>query len=415
MTTTSVPVRTKLSRAQWIALTLLVLSVFINYVDRGNLSVAAPPLQTELSLSPEQLGLLLSGFFWTYAAFQLFGIAGWLVDRFDVGLIYAGGYLLWSGATAATGLVNGFAALFALRLLLGVGESVAYPAYSKILAGHFPEHHRGFANALIDAGSKMGPALGTLMGGVLIARFGWRPFFIVLGAASLIWLLPWMRWMPRGHGAATPCAHGGPGIGQILGNRSAWGTFAGLFCGNYIWYFLVTWLPSYMVKSRHFSMDKMAVFGSVAFLVIGLSSAFCGWLSDHWIAAGGSPTLVRKTFTGAGLGLATIILPVAIVRSENLSMALLMIAGICVGMFSSNHWAITQTLSGPQAAGRWTSLQNGFGNLAGVTAPWLTGFLVARTGSFVPAFAVVAAISLTGGAMYLFVIGRVEQVPWERS
>jgi MFS family permease len=415
MTTTSAPVRTKLSSAQWVALWLLALSVFINYVDRGNLSVAAPPLQSELSLSPEQLGLLLSGFFWTYAAFQLFGIAGWLVDRFDVGMIYAGGYLLWSGATALTGLVNGFTALFALRLLLGVGESVAYPAYSKILSGHFPEHHRGFANALIDAGSKMGPALGTLMGGVLIARFGWRPFFIVLGTASLIWLLPWMRWMPRGHGVAIPCAHGGPGIRQILRSRSAWGTFCGLFCGNYIWYFLVTWLPSYMVKSRGFSMDKMAIFGAVAFLMIGLSSAFCGWLSDRWIAAGGTPTRVRKTFTGAGLGFATIILPVAIVRSENLSMTLLMIAGICVGMFSSNHWAITQTLSGPQAAGRWTSLQNGFGNLAGVAAPWLTGFLVARTGSFVPAFAVAAAISLAGGAMYLFVIGRVEQVPWERS
>lgn len=403
-----------MSRAQWIALVLLVLSVFINYVDRGNLSVAAPPLKAELNLSPEQLGLLLSGFFWTYAAFQLFGIAGWLVDRFDVCLVYAVGYLLWSGATAATGLVSGFASLFLLRLVLGMGESVAYPAYSKILSGHFPEHHRGLANALIDMGSKLGPALGTLMGGVLIAQFGWRPFFIVLGMASLVWLLPWMIWRPRGQGAAATHPHGCPSIGQILRHRSAWGTFGGLFCGNYLWYFLLTWLPSYMVMERHFSMQKMAAFGSIAYLAIGLSSAVNGWLSDRWIAAGGAPTRVRKTFTGAGLALATIILPVAIVRSETLAMVFLMTGCIAFGMFSSNHWAVSQTLSGPVAAGRWTSLQNGMGNLAGVTAPWLTGLVVARTGSFVLAFAVAAAISLTGAAMYVFVVGPVREVHWEK-
>ncbi|HZT29619.1 MAG TPA: MFS transporter [Bryobacteraceae bacterium] len=405
--------RTPLSRAQWIALLLLVFSVFINYVDRGNLSVAAPPLKTELDLSPEQLGLLLSGFFWTYAAFQLFGLAGWLVDRFDAGLVYAIGYLLWSGATAATGLVRGFVALFALRLILGMGESVAYPAYSKLLSGHFPEHHRGLANALIDMGSKLGPALGTLMGGVLIARFGWRPFFIVLGLVSLAWLAPWMRWMPRGQGAAATHPHGGPSIGQILRHRSAWGTFGGLFCGNYVWYFLLTWLPSYMVMERHFSMDKMAAFGSIAYLAIGLSAAFNGWLSDRWIAAGGTPTRVRKTFTSLGLSLATIILPVAMVKSESLAMWLLMAGCVGFGLFSSNHWAITQTLSGPVAAGRWTSLQNGVGNLAGVTAPWLTGLVVARTGSFLLAFGVAAAVSLAGACFYLFVIGPVREVRWD--
>jgi len=120
---------------------LLVLSVSINYIDRGNLSIAAPLLKDELGISASQLGILLSSFFWTYAACQI--LAGWLVDRFAVNWVLAVGFFLWSMATASTGLVHGFATLLCLRLLLGIGESVAYPCYSKILAAHFHEHQRG--------------------------------------------------------------------------------------------------------------------------------------------------------------------------------------------------------------------------------------------------------------------------------
>ena len=190
MSTPTTAARTKLSGSQWAVLLLLVLSIFINYIDRGNLSIAGPLLMASpekggLGLDPARLGQLLSAFFWTYALFQLLGVVGFLLDRFNVAWVYAAAYLAWSAATAATGLANSFVVLFGLRLLLGMGESAAYPSYSKIFATHFPEHHRGLANALIDAGSKFGPALGTLLGGLLMARFGWRPFFFVLGAASL--------------------------------------------------------------------------------------------------------------------------------------------------------------------------------------------------------------------------------------
>jgi Major Facilitator Superfamily len=152
------------TRAQWILLTLLVVSIFINYIDRSNLSIAAPVIERELSLSPVQIGALFSAFFWTYALVQLFGIAGWLADRFPAGLVLGAGFFLWSGATIATGLVSGLAALFFARLALGAGESVAYPCYSRILASEVPQHRRGLANALIDAGSKLGPALGSFYG-----------------------------------------------------------------------------------------------------------------------------------------------------------------------------------------------------------------------------------------------------------
>src|SRR5262249_22360999 len=149
-------------------LILLAISVCINYIDRGTLSVAAPQLTIEMRLNPEQMGRLLSCFFWTYALFQI--VAGWLVDRYDVRWVFGIGFLVWSGATFATGLSTGFASLLALRLLLGVGESVAYPSYSKIIAGDFPQTHRGIANAVVDVGNKSGPALGTLLGGLLVAN-----------------------------------------------------------------------------------------------------------------------------------------------------------------------------------------------------------------------------------------------------
>src|SRR5215471_4927696 len=140
---------------QWTVLLLLVASVFLNYIDRSNLSLAAPIMQKEFSMSARTMGALFGAFFWTYALCQLFGIAGWLADRFHVVLVLAGGLFLWSAATILTGALSGFSALFAVRLLVGAGESVAYPCYSRIFATEIPSHHRGLANALIDAGSKL--------------------------------------------------------------------------------------------------------------------------------------------------------------------------------------------------------------------------------------------------------------------
>ena len=136
---------------------LLSLSVLINYIDRSNLSIAAPLVQEELHLSNTQLGTLLGAFFWAYALLQI--PAGWLVDHFDVKWVFAGGFFLWSLATGVTGLLHGFVALVLVRVILGIGESVAYPSYSKIISRHFPETQRGRANSLISAGQASGPAV----------------------------------------------------------------------------------------------------------------------------------------------------------------------------------------------------------------------------------------------------------------
>ncbi len=396
-----------------VVLVLLGISVFINYIDRGNLSIAAPLLKDELSISASQLGILLSAFFWTYACLQ--PITGWLVDRVNVNWVIAGGFFLWSVATAATGLARTFAMLFALRLLLGIGESVAYPSYSKIIALHFPEEHRGLANSVVSAGLLLGPGCGMLLGGTLMARFGWRPFFLVLGLASLSWLVPWIKWMPEQSASADWKTAGAPSLPEFLRLRSAWGTCVGLFCSNYVGYFLITWLPFYMVRERHFSMGTMARVGGLAYL---LGACFCtlsGRLSDRWIMSGATPTLVRKTFTGGGIAMAGIFLGLAVVSGPRTCLAMLVLGVIAFGVCSSNVWAITQTLAGPQAAGRWTGFQNFVGNLAGVVAPAVTGFVVARTGHFYLAFAIVTAIALAGTLTWAFLVGPVEQVTWHKQ
>jgi MFS family permease len=397
----------------WGALALMVLSGLLNYVDRSNLSIGATDIQNDLRLSNYQLGVLLSAFFWTYALSQLLYVAGWLVDRWNVCWVLAGGVALWSLATGACGLANSLALLFALRLLLGAGESVAYPAYSRIIVNCFAEHHRGFANAAIDAGTKTGPAIGALLGGLLIPRVGWRVFFIVLGAAGLIWVIAWVVWMPKSPKLASG-SRAELNFAEILREPALWWTALGLFCSNYYWYFLITWLPPYLERERHFPKAKMAVFSALSYAAIALSSVASGWLSDRWIERGVSPTRVRKTFVGCGLGFSTVLLAVQTAQDATAAMALLLFACVAFGMYTANVFAMSQTLAGPVAAGRWTGIQNGIANFAGVSAPWFTGWVTQETGSFFFAFLAASAAVTVSACAYLFGVGRIEPVKFAR-
>jgi len=190
----TVPAATRQQRS-WGLVFLLAVAMIVSFFDRGNLAVSAPVLAPELGLSTWALGLLLSAFFWTYAVAQIG--SGWLVDRVEVRWVYAAGFLLWSSATLATAFVGSFAGLLSMRLLLGVGESVTYPATSRILAVVIPERRRGLANSLVDLGARLGPALGTMCGALLVARLGWRGLFLIAGGAGLIWLVPWLVKAPR--------------------------------------------------------------------------------------------------------------------------------------------------------------------------------------------------------------------------
>jgi MFS transporter, ACS family, D-galactonate transporter len=392
------------------ALALLAICVLINYVDRGNLSVAAPLLQRELGLSPSQLGILFAAFFTTYTAMQF--VIGWLIDRFDVNRILAAGFLVWSLATATTGLLRGFALLLVMRLILGVGESVAVPAASKILARHLSEHHRGFATGVVMAALRCGNAVGTLGAGFLMARFGWRPVFVGIGLVSLLWLPAWMKWMPRTGSFVADSGIPAPGFAEIFKQKSFWGTSVGQFCCNYLFYFMITWLPAYLVLERHLSMAAMARVAGLYYSVDAGSAIATGFLQDFCVRKGLTPTVVRKAAMALAFSISAVAVLGCAVASPQTYLYWLMAAGIGCGMTSPGIFTFCQTLAGPHAVGKWYGAQNGFSNLAGVVGPALTGFVVQATGNFVMPFAITSSLCVVGGLAWVFLVGRIEQINW---
>jgi ACS family D-galactonate transporter-like MFS transporter len=403
---------------RWLLATLILLSlsIFINYIDRGNLATAAPLIKDELGLSASQLGFLLTAFFIAYTPMQI--VVGWLADRFGAARVLMIGFTVWSVAMSLTGLVHGFTMLVALRLLLGIGESVSFPATSSIIARCFPESRRGMANAVFMTGMACGPAAGIFFGGLLIAAYGWRWFFVGFGLVSLLWVIPWLLIAQRRlveHRAANVDAGSAPGIRAILHERSLWGASLGHFCANYVWYFVLSWMPFYLVHERHWSVMQMARIGGSAYLLMALATMTTGWLTDRLIASGSSRTIVRKSFLAIGAGVAAVCVAGCAVVDAGTSVFVFMLACAAFGLVSPNIYAVAQTLAGANAAGRWVGIQNCIGNFAGIVAPFLTGVLVDRTGNFVLAFMIAAAVCALGGIAWVFAVGPVAQIDWARQ
>lgn len=392
------------------ALFLLTISFIINYVDRGNISVAGPLIKRDFHLSDSELGILFSAFFFTYTAMQF--VIGWLVDRLDANWILASGFLLWSAATATTGIVRGFALLLVIRFILGIGESVALPCGSKILAENLPEHYRGFASGCVMSGLKWGNVIGTIGAGFLMADFGWRPVFIAVGVISLLWLPAWMKWMPRCERLSLDAIKISPGFWEILSQRSFWGTSAGHFATNYLFYFLLTWLPTYLVLERHLSIKRMAVVAGFCYGVDAVSAISTGWLQDYAILRGYTPTLVRKSAMVIGFSMAAIGLLGCALAGANSYIPWLLAAGFGCGMTGPGLYTFPQTLAGSAAVGKWYGWQNGFANFAGITGPALTGFVLQQTGTFFAPFAITAGICVGGSLAWVLLVGRVEEVKW---
>jgi len=397
----------------WFALFLLVTSVCINYADRGNIGVAATRLQHEMHLTGTGMGFLMGAFSFTYA-FSLL-IAAKIIDRWNVNWLYAIAFFLWSGATAATGLANFFWQFLLLRLLLGVSESLAYPAYAKMMVVSFPEKLRGVANGLIDAGSKLGPAVGSFVGLLILPKYDWRGMFIIIGVASMLWLFPWCliagKLPHKVTGGVSKTVISPVSDRVLIRSRVFWGTAIGLFGGNYAWYFMLNWLPSYLEKERHYSGDHLRNVTTLCYLTVAIASASFGFLADWFIRQGFNAGKVRQMSMCLGLGFCCPLMFAAVnAPTERSSTTLLVLMFIAMGGWSSNHWALSQTLAGPGTAGKWTGFQNCIGNLAGIFAPWITGYALDLTHNFFVAFAIASAFLLIAVISYWFVVGKPHQV-----
>jgi MFS family permease len=390
---------------------LLAVVVFINYVDRGNLATAAPLIQDQLHLTSTQIGFLLSAFFWSYAPAQL--LAAWLAEHINPYRTLAVGLGLWSIATAASGVASGFYTLLALRVLLGLGESAAYPCSSKLLAHHLPLDKLGSANGLIQTGLALGPAFGTFVGGLLIAQIGWRSVFVLFGLASLLWLMPW--YASTRHASAHADQHRGDrgqSFAAIVRRKELWVASLGHFCQSYAFYFVISWLPLYLVKSRGLSVERMAEIGGLIYLTFAASSYSVGRLSDRWIQAGASVSHVRKTVIISGHLITAASLVAAAVGNLGVSVVSLFCAGFAFGLTSPSLFSIGQTLAGPRAAGKWIAIQNCMGNCAGIIAPVITGIVIDLTGQYYWAFVIAAAMATAGILGWTLMIGNVAPLNW---
>ena len=290
--------RISTGRLNWLVI-LIGLSVLLNYVDRGAIGIAAPLMKAELALSATGFGTAVSAFFWVYAPLCLF--VGWLCDRFCVYRMFAAGIALWAVATLLTGFVHGIALLIVLRLILGLGESIAFPGSSKIFAAEVPAARRGYANAMVAAALAFGPAVGTLTGGLILAELGWRPIFWIFGAVTLLWLVPWhfVSAPLRTQSVAVPLADPVP-LKAIVRVPAVWLMGVGHFCTNYGFYFLLTWLPLYLVQSRGFSIADMTLLTTLGFAAQGGGALVVGHLSDKWVAEGANEARVRRRMMIAG-------------------------------------------------------------------------------------------------------------------
>ena len=380
---------------------LLATVLFINYVDRGALPTAAHLIQSDLRLTDSQLGLLMSAFFWTYATVQI--PVGWLAERYGAQRVLAAGLALWGLATMLVGFSHGYPTLLALRLLLGIGESTGFPCVSKLLVGIVPLESLGTANGMVAFAYLLGPAAGAFIGGLMMAGYGWRLTFVAFGALSLLWLWPWARYAP----AAQARWQGGQTLSSfaaLLRQRGLWGSALGHFSSNYTYYFMLSWLPFYLVRERGFSTTDMAQLAGGAYLLNALCAVTAGRCIDRFIGAGGSPNSGYKSIMiAAHLGAVACMLGMAL-GPRSLALGCMFVYQALCGAASPGVFAVAQILAGPSATGRWVGIQNTVGNFAGILAPALTGALIERSGHFTGAFVWAAAMSLLGVFGWVFLV-----------
>ncbi len=433
---------------------MLAAVLFINYVDRGTLPTAAHLMQGDLHLNDAQMGTLLSAFFWTYAFLQI--PVGWLAERYGAHRILAAGLTIWASATMLIGTVHTFAMLLVLRLLLGLGESAGFPCVSKILAVVVPAKGLGTANGIVAFAYLFGPAVGTYAGGRLMAQFGWRSAFLVFGALSLLWLWPWSRTAVPGNVKAAAGTGGlkgnapadgtvaagtggsmekavpadgtragmagaaprvdeddSPTLWMILKHPALWGTGLGLFSSNYTFYFMLSWLPSYLVRERGFSTIEMAQLAGSAYLVNALFALGVGWAIDRFIARGGSVSVGYKSVM-AIVHVGSVVCMIAMAMgSKPVAVGSMFVYQALCGASSPGVYAMCQILAGPRASGRWVGIQNSLGNLAGIVAPALTGFIIQSTGQFTIAFLVAAAVSALGLIGWIWMLPKLAELQWK--
>ena len=411
---------------RWLIIGVTALGLTIAYVDRASLSIAIPFIQQEYGFDQVWKGIILSAFFWSYAAFQI--PSGWLIDRFGVRLVYSVAVIWWSFWTAMTAVAQGVTSLIGLRLMLGVGEAPVAPCGVKVVSQWFPRQERAFAASIADTGQQLGSALSLPIITALIAFSGWRMAFVVIGVVGVVWVLLWLTLFqtPRRskrlpadelayiEATSVDAVRGRDAVKWIdlLRHRTVWGMMLGYICRAYVVYFFITWYPSYLVDVHHFTLKQLGIVGAIPpFLAI--ISTWCGGLfSDYLVRRGASLGVARKIPIIGALVLASSIVFAAYAETTAAALAFLTLA-MCSSAFAAGSVLAlpADVAPTPETVGSIAGLQNFGSQIGGIFSPIVTGLLLAADhGSYRLPLITAGLVCLVGALVYAFMV-KVEPLP----
>jgi MFS family permease len=418
-------------RRRWGIAWLLGIGVLVNYFDRVNLSVSHEALITTFGISAVTFGYLSGAYNWTYAMCQL--PIGVLLDKFGIRRIGLIGTFLWGVASFGAAITPNLGGFFAARLLLGVGEAPTFPANAKAIGYWFPAKERCTATAIFDSAAKFSSAIGVPIIGILLLKVGWRWSFAITGFVSLIYFLFfWKLYRDPNDDPKLSDAErryiaddaesaivddgrsGTASLGFLLRQRKVLAMVLGFGSYNYVFYLLLTWLPSYLSSALHIDLLHSFLYTGVPWLVATAADLVVGgWLVDELIRRGWNASTVRKAvlITGTALGLGII----GAAHAHSAMRALIWIS-ISIGGLSAAApvgWSIPSLISPRHSVGKVGGIMNFSNQISGIAAPIITGYVVAATQSFAWAFGVSAAYLLIGIAAYIFMLGKIEPMPPE--
>ncbi len=407
---------------------LLGVGVLVNYFDRLSLSVAAPQIQAEFHLSPEQIGFFLSAFFWTYALLQV--PAGMLLDRYGPTRIGRWGALAWGIASTLTALAGGWGGIFVARMLLGIAEAPGFMVSSKATGYWFPRGERALATAIFDAAAKFSNVIGVPLVAFVVVGFGWRWGFGICAALSFAYFFAFLaiyrdpsqdpqltdaehRYIVEGGATPEGAPAGGASgmLGYLLRQPKVWGLMLGFAAYGYSFYLFLTWLPGYLVQTMHMSIIKSAGFAAIPWMVATLTDLFVGgWLIDHLIAKGHSESKVRKAVLVCGMVMGLAVFGATQTTDPVWAIVWISIALGGLAAAAPVGWSLPSLIAPKGGVGTVGGLMNFGNNLMGAAAPIATGLIVGATGSFVNAFLLAGAILLVGILSFVFLMGRIEPI-----
>jgi MFS transporter, ACS family, D-galactonate transporter len=424
-----IPAKGNVPRRRWRIAFLLAFGVLVNFFDRINLSVSRDALHASFGLSLVAFGYLSSAFSWTYALMQM--PAGVLLDRLGVRRVGRISAFLWSVSSFAAAVAPGLSWFFGARLLLGISESPTFPANAKALGYWFTREERSLATAITDASAKLSSAIGVPLIGLLLLYFGWRWSFAATGFISFLYFLAFYwtyrnpsedaglsseerQWILRGGAQleGQQRANTGASLGYLLRQRKVYGLALGWGAYNYTFFLLLTWLPSYLSFSLHMDLFHSAFYTSMPWLFATCTDLLVGgWLVDALIQRGWDANRVRQSVMVTGMAFGLAIFGAAGARSAGAALLWISLALGGLAAAAPVAWTVPSLIAPRESVGALGGAVNFCGQIAAISAPIVTGYIVSGTHSFGAAFVMATVILVIGIVGYIFLLGRIEPIP----